>query len=109
MAGGGRQSSWSVHARTRDTYEEDERSPTDTPPCREWLYSGRERERFPVDSLCFHPLVEPEICHSDAEPGDQTSSGGEAGEPAKDFVGIVLDRQVSKECKARAESDGNMG
>ena len=80
----------------RDTHEGDEGSSTDTPPRRGGLYSGRERERLPVDALCFHPLVEPEICHSDTEPGDQTSSSGEAGEPAKDFIGIVLDRQVGQ-------------
>jgi hypothetical protein len=92
----------------RDTHEEDKGGPTDTPPCREWLYSGRERERSPVDTLCFHPLVESEICHSDTEPGDQTSSSAKAGEPAKHSVGTALDRQVGEECKERAESDGDM-
>ena len=91
------------------THEEDERRPTNTPPRREWLYSWRERERLSVDTLFFHPLVEPEVCHSDTEPGDQTSGSTEAGEPGKDFVETVLNRQVGEECKARAESDGNMG
>ena len=93
----------------RDTHEEDKRGPTNTPPCREWLYSGSKRKFSPVDTLCFHPLVEPEICHSDTEPGDQTSGSAEAGKPAKNSVGTAPDRQVGEECKARAESDGDMG
>ena len=96
-AGGGRQSLLSLYARTGDTHEEDERGPTHTPPCCEWLYSGRERELLPVDALCFRPLVEPKICHSDTEPGDKTRSSAEAGEPAKDFVGIVRNHQVGEE------------
>ena len=103
-------SHYGLYTRKRETHEEDERGPTHTPPCCEWLYSGCEREeRFPVDTLCFHPLVEPEICHPDTEPGDETSGSAEAGEPFKGLGGAVIDRQVGEECKARADSDGNMG
>ena len=81
------QSLRSLQARTRDTHEEDERSPADTPPSREWLYSWREREHLlPVNALCFQPLVEPKICHSDAKPGDHTSGSAEAGKPGKDCI-----------------------
>ena len=59
--------------------------------------------------MCFQPLVEPEICHTDTEPGDQPGGSAKLGEPGKDLVGPVLDRQVGEECKARASCDGDMG
>jgi hypothetical protein len=93
----------------RDTHKENKGGPTNTPPCHEWLYSGHERERLPIDALYFHPLVEPEIYHSDTEPGDQSRCSAEAGEPGKDFIGTALDHQVGEECKARGEPDSNIG
>jgi hypothetical protein len=93
----------------RNTHDEHEPGPTDTPPPSKWLPSGGEWERIPVDALCFHSLIEPEICHSDAEPGDQTSGSREVGEPGKDDTGTAPERHVGEERKARADSDGDVG
>ena len=99
----------SLHARLRNTHDEYEARPTDTPPCGKWLHSGGKRKRFPVDALYFHSLIESEIYHSNTEPGDQTSSSGEVGEPGKNGTGAVPERHVGEDCKARADSDGDVG
>ena len=97
------------YTRQRKTYEEDECRPTDTPPSCEWLHSRGKRKRLPVDSLCFHALVKPEVGYSNAEPCDQPSSGGKVGEPGKDSAGgTVPERHVSEERKARTDSDGDV-
>jgi len=95
--------------RTRNTHEEHEPGPTDTPPSRVWLDSGRKREGFPVNALCLHALVEPQVCHADTEPGNQTRGSGEAGEPSKDGTRTTPERHIGKERKARADPDSNVG
>jgi hypothetical protein len=98
----------SLHARLRNTHDEHEPRPTDTPPPGKWLPSWGEWERFPVDALCLQSLVEPEIYHSNTEPGDQTSGSREVGEPGKDDTGAAPERHVGEERKARADSDGDV-
>ena len=93
----------------KNTHDEYEPGPTDTPPSGKWLHSGGKWERFPVDVLRFQSLVEPEIYHSDTEPGDQTSGSGEIGEPGKNDTGAVPERHVGEERKGRAGSDSNVG
>ena len=99
-----------VLARNRgDTHEEAETGSTDTPPGRKRLYSRRKWERSPVEPLCFQALVEPEVGHADTEPGDQSGSRREVGEPQKDLAGTFLNRKVGEQGKARAERDGDVG
>lgn len=94
---------------TRDTHEEDKRRPTDTPPPRERLQPRGEREILPFNTLCFHTLVEPEVRHSDTEPGDQSRGSGEVGEPGKGNARTAPERHISEEGKASRDSDGHVG
>lgn len=93
----------------RDTHQEYECGPAGTPPSGEWLHPGGERERFPVDTLHFHTLVEPEIGHSDTKPGDETCGSGEVGKPGKDDTGTFADRHVREEGKTRADANSDVG
>lgn len=73
--------------------------------CREGLEGRFKNKSIAVDALSFQCLMESDICHRNAHPGEEVGDGGQVLEPFEDDVGASGAGQVGQEGDGRGNDD----